>query len=60
MNTSLQGRVPAQTGETRWTVGGRQAGKSAGATENGAQTALDVPVQDVGLRALQRLSWLLW
>ena len=47
MTTLLKECVQAKTNETRWMVGGTNHGKMAGATENGAQEAGDVPVQDV-------------
>ena len=47
MNTSLKGCVQAESNETRWMSGGTIGGKSASATENTAQVAIDVGVQDM-------------
>ena len=48
--------VQAKISETRSMVGGRHPGKSAAATENRAQRALDVPVQDMAEKTLLGLS----
>ena len=52
MNTSLKGCVQAESIETRWMVGGTSGGKSASATENTAQVAMDVGVRDAAKTAL--------
>ncbi len=52
MNTSLKECVQAKSNETRLTVGGKHAGKAAGATENWTQTVMDVGVQDAAETAL--------
>ena len=47
MTTLLKEYVQAKINETRWMVGGTNHGKMAVATENRAQEAGDVPVQDL-------------
>ena len=56
MTTLLKECVQAKINETRWMVGGTNHVKMAGATENRAQKAGDVGVQDVAEKALPGLS----
>ena len=52
MNTLLKGCVPVKTSGTRWMLGCIHGGRSVPRSENGPETAMDVPVHDVGIAEL--------